>query len=349
MTTFLFHTILEKTPIPSTYDFRVHLSSANSLMNNLLNYVSSNYNDGSSSRLSSLLQSSAAFYLGIIAGIGMTALYPNILPNLEYYRRFYSMHFYYLYWNPLFSSNQAIKDKSSSEAVTTFSCGFEDNRKDIFQFSSKLDLMVLPNWIDRNKHMNNARYIYELNFARRQFFYELNIISFLESLKCNLILQSQTIRYRKELCLWQKFFIEVKIIDWNDSNYSFYLESKFIDSKTNFIHAIHYAKYRIVSSASSSSSASGEKKTAKKLPTPSELLIQLKLLDPAMVSLEKNATSVSIPELSSSDSLNSVFEVEDIPVITEQKTQLQVKNKFVMFWEMANILSSRDLNPKKAK
>ena len=102
--------------------------------------------------------------------------------------------------------------------------------------------------IDRNAHMNNARYIRALNFSRRRFFYANGLWPVLKAKKLNMIVQAQMIRHRKDLKLGQKYYIHTRIIYWNDvsKDECFYLESQFID-EDNFVIAIHLVKYRVVS------------------------------------------------------------------------------------------------------
>lgn len=106
---------------------------------------------------------------------------------------------------------------------------------------------VWPNDIDRNGHMNNARYIRELNFSRRRLFSLNRIWPILRQKGMNLIVQSQMIRYRKDMKCWQNYIIRSKVIYWSDNpkDECFYLESRFED-KTGFVIAIHHLKYRII-------------------------------------------------------------------------------------------------------
>jgi len=106
--------------------------------------------------------------------------------------------------------------------------------------------MVLPSSIDRNLHMNNSAYIYELNFSRKKLFSALGLWKVLRTNGFNVIIQSQSIRYRRELKLFQKYSIKSKIITWDDDKSAFFLESRFVSSKDGFILAVHHAKYKLV-------------------------------------------------------------------------------------------------------
>lgn len=104
--------------------------------------------------------------------------------------------------------------------------------------------MVLPVDIDRNLHMNNFRYIRELNFARRHFFVSSGLWSYLKEQKLNLVVRTQTIRHRKELHCWQRYTIRTRLLGWSEIDKSYYLEARF--ESNGFVHAIHHTKYIII-------------------------------------------------------------------------------------------------------
>ena len=104
--------------------------------------------------------------------------------------------------------------------------------------------IVLPVDIDRNKHMNNFRYIRELNFARRHFFVSSGLWTYLQTQKLNLIVRTQTIRHRKELHCWQRYTIRTRLLGWSEIDKSYYLEARF--ESNGFVHAIHHTKYIII-------------------------------------------------------------------------------------------------------
>lgn len=283
------------------------------------------------------------FLTGMFVGIGIATMWPNWFPNLEYHRR--NMFVQLMNTFPPSSPKETTEYKRIQDKV------------DVFSLTAEMYSMVLPNWIDRNKHMNNARYIYELNFVRRQFFQKLQLIPLLNSYQCNLILQSQSIRYRKDLKLWQMFIIEIRIIDWNDADASFYLESKFLDAKTKFVHAIHYAKYRVVLSTTSPATSPLKQKTSssekKTVPTPSELLRELKLIDDDDLRTARTASIDSMRSVEPEIVLpqDEATEKEELELLHQTKEKLHVKNSnnhsFIVFWETANQISSQQLNPAK--
>jgi acyl-CoA thioesterase FadM len=98
--------------------------------------------------------------------------------------------------------------------------------------------------IDHNQHMNNARYLRELNYSRRHFFVSIGLWPLLRRQGLNLIVASQCIRYRKELKLFMEFHIRTRILAWSDVDRCFWVESTF--ERGGFVCAIHHVKYVLV-------------------------------------------------------------------------------------------------------
>ena len=131
-----------------------------------------------------------------------------------------------------------LKEREDKSAVSSVEAGVATLRCETLH-------IVLPFSIDRNRHMNNSTYIYELNFARRNLFNVLRLWPVLRMHSINLVIQAQNIRYRKELKLWQRYRITSTIVAWDDNRNVFYIESKF-ESLDSFVLAIHHAKYKVV-------------------------------------------------------------------------------------------------------
>lgn len=169
--------------------------------------------------------------------------------------------------------------------------------------------IVLPVDIDRNGHMNNFRFIRELNFARRHFFVSSGLWSYLKAQKLNLIVRTQTIRHRKELRCWQRYTIRTRLLGWSEIDKSYYLEARFeIDG---FVYAIHHTKYIIIREK-------GIDPIREKGIDPKNVSPTL-LLQSAMVNIHNNL---------------SLSEKENLPL-------------FISTWNEANEISSQELNPTK--
>ena len=167
---------------------------------------------------------------------------------------------------------------------------------------------VLPFSIDRNRHMNNSSYIYELNFARKNLFNKLGLWPVFRKYSINMVIQAQSIRYRKELKLWQRYRIVSIITGWDDKRNVFYIESKFesLDSDS-FVYAIHNAKYKVIEARRSCSRSSIVRWT------PSLLLQEAKLWQaefsapaiPLSIRLWEEANDCSSKELNPSKIVSS--------------------------------------------
>lgn len=105
---------------------------------------------------------------------------------------------------------------------------------------------VHPSDLDLNDHMNNAKFVKDLNFTRRRFMIRFGITRILQKEGKTMVVQAQTIRYRKELKRGDEFSITTEIMAVSDSENSFFVVSKFCNP-LGFVLAIHHCKYRIIS------------------------------------------------------------------------------------------------------
>jgi acyl-CoA thioesterase FadM len=193
------------------------------------------------------------------------------------------------------------------------------------QYSSYVDddgilfeTMVYPVDIDRNGHMNNSRYLRELNFSRRYFFVKIGVWPLLKKHNVNLLVRSQTIRHRRDLRVWERYTIRTRLIAWSDIDRCFYLESRF--ERHGFIHAIHHVKYSVVSNL----------KTEKaNLTSPSALLAAAKVK--ILKNRGQEVQQVDADADNNGTSADSRLK-ESLPPVIEA-------------WNRANDISSRELNP----
>uniref|UniRef100_A0A7S3JQF6 Thioesterase domain-containing protein n=1 Tax=Aureoumbra lagunensis TaxID=44058 RepID=A0A7S3JQF6_9STRA len=102
--------------------------------------------------------------------------------------------------------------------------------------------IVGPWDVDRNKHMNNAKFIRIGNYARRSFWANAGVWNVALANRVNLIVTATTIRYRRELRLFTSYQVISRLIYWDDK--CFYSEHKFVVN--NFVHAVQLVKYRVV-------------------------------------------------------------------------------------------------------
>ncbi|TMW63613.1 hypothetical protein Poli38472_002554 [Pythium oligandrum] len=126
-------------------------------------------------------------------------------------------------------------------------------RKHLFAMSF-LNGRVLPGDIDRNAHCNNARFLRECGFGRRDFWHRNGMWEIIRANDCNLVVGAQSVRYRRELSLGHAYTLETRLMHWDDR--AFYLEHRFVttDYKTNqsFVHAIVLVKNSVIGKLSPS-------------------------------------------------------------------------------------------------
>ncbi|CAG9802181.1 unnamed protein product [Chironomus riparius] len=92
-------------------------------------------------------------------------------------------------------------------------------------------------------HMNNSRYLRELDFARVDFYERTALYKTIRNKGGGIVQGSTTIRYRRFIKPFSIFQITTKIVYWDDQ--SIFIEHRFI-GKDEFIHAIAICKQRLI-------------------------------------------------------------------------------------------------------
>ncbi|XP_015521406.1 protein THEM6 [Neodiprion pinetum] len=93
-------------------------------------------------------------------------------------------------------------------------------------------------------HMNNARYLRELDFARVDFYERTNLYREIRAQGSGVVQGAATIRYRRFLRPFSVYKITSKIIYWDDK--SIFMEHKFISSGDGFVRAIAICRQRVL-------------------------------------------------------------------------------------------------------
>jgi len=73
-------------------------------------------------------------------------------------------------------------------------------------------------------HMNNARYLREVDLARIDFYMRSNLYDVVRSQRGMILLSACNVRFRRFIGLFARFKITTKIVYWNDD--SIFLEHK---------------------------------------------------------------------------------------------------------------------------
>lgn len=83
-----------------------------------------------------------------------------------------------------------------------------------------------PADLDIYKHMNNGRYLMLMDQGRADLVIRCGLWDKLIAHKYFLVVEAQTIRYRRSLMLFQPFTIHTRVVGWNEK--SFYLTQTFM-------------------------------------------------------------------------------------------------------------------------
>uniref|UniRef100_U5EXY0 Protein THEM6 n=1 Tax=Corethrella appendiculata TaxID=1370023 RepID=U5EXY0_9DIPT len=90
------------------------------------------------------------------------------------------------------------------------------------------------------RHMNNARYLRELDFARFHFYGLTGIYQKIKSRRGGAVQGASSVRYRRTIPIFNPYKIETQLIWWDDK--AIYLEQKFITLSDGFVRAIALSK-----------------------------------------------------------------------------------------------------------
>ena len=99
--------------------------------------------------------------------------------------------------------------------------------------------IVLPSDIDHHMHMNNSKYLREMDFGRIKLYFESGMLETARRLGAATLVAAISIRYRRSLQLWERFSLSTKVLHWSSD--AFYLEQRFIN-KDGFTCAIAMVK-----------------------------------------------------------------------------------------------------------
>lgn len=102
--------------------------------------------------------------------------------------------------------------------------------------------IVLPSDLDHCFHMNNSKYLREMDFGRMHTLSRQHFLIAMRKLKGTMALNAVSIRYRRSLLLWQWFQIKTRITHWEKD--ALYMEQRFIGSE-GFVYAIALIKFAV--------------------------------------------------------------------------------------------------------
>ncbi|KAI8425754.1 hypothetical protein MSG28_011537 [Choristoneura fumiferana] len=95
-------------------------------------------------------------------------------------------------------------------------------------------------------HMNNARYLRELDFARADFYERTGLYANIKAAGGAVVQAAATIRYRRYLKPFTRFTVTSKVIYWD--NRTVFMEHEFV-GPGGFVHAVAVCRQRVIDTA----------------------------------------------------------------------------------------------------
>ena len=84
---------------------------------------------------------------------------------------------------------------------------------------SVVPMIVLPNDLDVNFHMNNGRYLTLMDLGRFDLFARGGLLKAIRGAGWTPILSAAKIRFRRELRVWRRFRIESRVVFWEHTTF----------------------------------------------------------------------------------------------------------------------------------
>jgi acyl-CoA thioesterase FadM len=91
---------------------------------------------------------------------------------------------------------------------------------------SVIRLVVLPNDLDTNLHLNNGRYLTLMDLGRVDLLVRLGVVREMRRRRWGGVVASSTVRFRRPLNLFQRFDLHTRLLCWDDR--WFYMEHRMV-------------------------------------------------------------------------------------------------------------------------
>lgn len=103
--------------------------------------------------------------------------------------------------------------------------------------------IVLPSDLDFMLHMNNSKYLREMDFGRVGMVVERGLHRVIHAIGGTAALAACSVRYRRSLTLFQRFVLRTRLLCWDEG--AFYVEQRMLRKSDGFVCAINLAKVTI--------------------------------------------------------------------------------------------------------
>lgn len=90
------------------------------------------------------------------------------------------------------------------------------------------------------RHMNNARYLRELDFARFHFYGLTGLYEEVCKVKGGAVQGASSVRYRRTIPIFHPYKIQTRLVWWDDK--AIYLEQQFVTLADGFVRAVALSK-----------------------------------------------------------------------------------------------------------
>ena len=84
---------------------------------------------------------------------------------------------------------------------------------------NELDMVVLPNDLDINLHMNNGRYLTICDLSRVDMFIRTGLARTMLQQKWMPIITEHTMTYKRALNPWQRYRVRMEVTGWDERNF----------------------------------------------------------------------------------------------------------------------------------
>ncbi|XP_063379555.1 protein THEM6-like [Cydia fagiglandana] len=116
-------------------------------------------------------------------------------------------------------------------------CGVNDTTT-IYGFCTTQDVDIFL------RHMNNARYVRELDFARFHFYDRTGIYENITEANGHALQGASSIRYRRTIPIFTAYKVETRLAYWDDK--TLFIEQKFITLSDGFVRAIVLSRQNLI-------------------------------------------------------------------------------------------------------
>ncbi|KAH8399788.1 hypothetical protein KR215_002518 [Drosophila sulfurigaster] len=135
------------------------------------------------------------------------------------------------------------------------------------------------------RHMNNARYLRELDFARFHFYALTNLYEQVRNRGGGAVQGATSVRYRRTIPIFHPYKILTKLVWWDDK--AIYLEQQFVTLTDGFVRAVALSK-QCLTKCDVNELLNSYPEAAQKPQMPEELKLWLDSIDVSRQKLRKD-------------------------------------------------------------